>query len=320
MGELKIITILKKKLLSREHTVFQKQPNNGCNHKTFIRFTNPYQKISNAGKQLCMAPTFKYKLTSLIFFLLKSYNDRYKYILVIIDVFSKKAFSAYLKTKSSLDMIQAFEQVILEIGKFQKLQPDMGREFLNRPFRIWLKQHHMEHFHTQNLDTKAAIAKRFIRTLKEKLWRYFTYTNSQRYVKVLPALVESNNNTYHQSIRRAPNSVNPENQETVWLIIYADPELRKPKLKVGDQVRLSMTRIRFRKGYLPGWTDELFQVAQVFRDNPPYYKIKDLQGNWLKGTFYKEELQKIYKKDDVFRIERILQKRKCKKGAEFLVK
>ena len=36
------------------------------------------------------------------------------------------------------------------------------------------------------------------------------------------------------------------------------PELRKPKLKVGDQVRLSMTRMRFGKGYLPGWTDELF--------------------------------------------------------------
>ena len=178
----------------------------------------------------------------------------------------------------------------------------------------------MEHFYTQNFDNKASIAERFIRTLKKKLWRYFTYTNSRRYVEVLPALVESYNNTYHRSIRRAPNSVNSENQETVWLTLYADPELRKAKLKVGDQVRLSMTRMRFRKGYLPGWTDELFQVAQVFRDNPPYYKIKDLQDEWLEGTFYEEELQKIYKKDDVFRIEHIFQQRKRKKGVEFLVK
>ena len=150
--------------------------------------------------------------------------------------------------------------------------------------------------------------------------RYFTYTNTRRYVEVLPALVESYNNTYHRTIGRAPNSVNAENQEAVWLTLYAYPELRKPKLKVGDQVRLSMTRMRFRKGYLPGWTDELFQVAQVFRDNPPYYKIKDLQGEWLEGTFYEEELQKIYKKDDVFRLERILKQRKRKKGFEFLVK
>ena len=68
-----------------------------------------------------------------------------------------------------------------EIGKFQKLQTDMGREFLNHPFQTWLKQHHVEHFYTQNFDTKASIAERFIRTLKEKLWHYFTYTNSRRY-------------------------------------------------------------------------------------------------------------------------------------------
>ena len=207
-----------------------------------------------------------------------------------------------------------------EIGKFSKLQTDMRREFLNRPFQSWLKQRHIDHFHLQNFDTKASIAERFIRMLKERLWRYFTYTNSRRYVEVLPALVESYNNTHHRSIGRAPNSVNAENQESVWLTLYADPKLRKPKLKVGDQVRLSISRMHFRKGYLPGWTEELFQVARVFRDNPPYYKIRDLGGEWLEGTFYKEELQKIYKKDDVFRIERILQQRKHKKGVEFLVK
>ena len=68
------------------------------------------------------------------FSLLKSYNDNYKYILVVIDVFSKKAFTAYLKSKSSSDMIEAFEQVMPEIGKFSKLQTDMGRGFLNLPF------------------------------------------------------------------------------------------------------------------------------------------------------------------------------------------
>ena len=127
----------------------------------------------------------------------------------------------------------------------------MGREFLKRPFQNWLKQHCIEHFHWQNFDTKATIVERFIRTLKERLWRYFAYTNSRKYVEMLPALVESYNNTYHRAIGRAPNSVNAENQEAVRLTLYADPELRKAKLKVGNQVRLSMTRMRFRKGYLP---------------------------------------------------------------------
>ena len=261
----------------------------------------PVRKKFKRRKTIVPGAHFQMQADLVDFSLLKPYNDNYKYILVVVDVFSKKAFIAYLKTKSSSDMIEAFERVMSKTDKFQKLQTDMGREFLNRPFQSWLKQHHIEHFHTKNFDTKATIAERFIRTLKERLWRYFT--NTRRYVEVLPALVESYNNTYHRTIGRAPNSVNAENQEAVWLTLYADPELRKPKLKVGDQVRLSMTRMRFRKGYLPGWTDELFQVAQVFRDNPPYYKIKDLQGEWLEGTFYEEELQKIYKKDDVSSIQ-----------------
>ena len=191
----------------------------------------PVRKNFKRRKTIVPGANFQMQADLIDFSLLKSYNDHYKYILVVIDVFSKKAFTAYLKTKTSSDMIQAFEQLMPEIGKFQKLQMDMGREFLNRPFQTWLKQHHVEHFYTQNFDTKASIAERFIRTLKEKLWRYFTYTNNRRYVEVLPALVESYNNTYHRSIRRAPNSVNSENQETVWLTLYADPELKKTKIE-----------------------------------------------------------------------------------------
>lgn len=251
---------------------------------------------------------------------LKKYNDDYKYVLVVIDVFSKVAFSACLKTKKSTDMIQAFESLLPKIGHFQKLQTDMGREFFNEPFQAWLKQHNIELFHTHNFDTKATIAERFIRTLKEKLWRYFTYTNTRRYLEVLPSLVNAYNNTYHRSIKRAPNTVTAENQEEVWQTLYGQAELKTPKLKIGDTVRLSMTRMRFRKGYLPGWTDEIFQVAQVLNTNPPNYKIKDLKGEILEGSFYEEELQKIYKDDDIFRIEHIIKKRRTKKGTEYLIK
>ena len=109
------------------------------------------------------------------FSLLKSYNDNYKYILVVVDVFPKKAFTAYLKSKSSSDMIEAFERVMPEIGKFSKLQTDMGREFLNRPFQTWLKQHHIDHFHTQNFDTKATIAERFIHAVAKTLALFYLH-------------------------------------------------------------------------------------------------------------------------------------------------
>ena len=97
----------------------------------------PVQKNFKRRKTIVPGANFQMQADLIDFSLLKSYNDHYKYILVVIDVFSKKAFTAYLKTKSSSDMIQVFEQLMPEIGKFQKLQTDMGREFLNRPFQTW---------------------------------------------------------------------------------------------------------------------------------------------------------------------------------------
>ena len=260
----------------------------------------PVRKNFKRSKTIVPGANFQMQADLIDFSLIKSYNDHYKYILVVIDVFSKKTFTAYLKTKSSSDMIQAFEQLMPEIGKFQKLQTDMGREFLNRPFQTWLKQHHVEHFYTQNFDTKASIAERFIRTLKEKLWRYFTYTNSRRYVEVLPALVESYNNTYHRSIRRASHSVNSENQETVWLTLYADPELRKPKLKVGDQVRLSMTRMRFRKATYPVGRMSCFKLLKCFETILPITRSKIYKTSGWREPFTKKSCRKSIKRITCF--------------------
>ena len=131
----------------------------------------PVRKKFKRRKTIVPGAHFQMQADLVDFSLLKLYNDNYKYILVVVDVFSKKAFIAYLKTKSSSDMIEAFERVMSKTDKFQKLQTDMGREFLNRPFQSWLKQHRIEHFHTPNFDTTATIAERFIRTLKERLWR-----------------------------------------------------------------------------------------------------------------------------------------------------
>ena len=145
----------------------------------------PVRKKFKRRKTIVPGTNFQMQADLIDFSLLKSYNGRYKNIVVLVDVFSKKAFTAFLKTKSSSDMIRAFEQVMPKIGKFQKLQTDMGRKFLNRPFQTCSKQHYIKHFRTQNFDTKATIAEQFLHTLKEKLWRYFIYINSRRYVDVI---------------------------------------------------------------------------------------------------------------------------------------
>jgi hypothetical protein len=85
------------------------------------------------------------------------------------------------------------------------------------------------------------------------------------------------------------------------------------------RVRLSETKRTFKKGYLPNWTEELFTVVKCIETRPPVYLIKDDHGEILEGTLYSEELQKVIKKDDVYKIERILKKRK-RRRVQYLVK
>ena len=194
-------------------------------------------------KTIVPGANFQMQADLIDFSSLKQYNDNFKYILVVIDVFSKKGFIFFLKAKTSSEVIRTFEELLPKIDRFQKLQTDLGSEFFNRPFQAWLKRQNIEHFHTHNFDTKATIVERLIRTLKEKLWRFFSLTNSRRYVDVLPLLVNAYINSYHISIKRDPSTVNPENQEDVWHALYSQPTLKEPKLKVNDKVRHSTNRI-----------------------------------------------------------------------------
>lgn len=111
-------------------------------------------------------------------------NDDNKYMLTCIDVFSKYAWARVLKNKSGLEVTKAFNSILEEGRVPQKLQTDQGKEFFNKHFQDVMKKHDINHFATAT-DLKASVVERFIRTLKSRLWRFFTATNSQQYIDVL---------------------------------------------------------------------------------------------------------------------------------------
>ena len=217
-------------------------------------------------------------------------------------------------------MIAAFSKILKQSEHFSTLQTSLGTEFTNKAFQSWLKHPNIHFFTTHNHEIKASIAEHFICTIKEKLWSYFTHENKQKYTLVIQKLVHTYNHTFHHSIQRSPAEVSPFNQELVWLTLYRSLQPKTPKLKVGDRVRISMIRRQFEKSYYQGWTEEEFEIAEAFADDPPYYKIKDLKGTVLEGTFYKQEVQKVVKNDNIYKIESILKKRKHKKHQEYFVK
>lgn len=243
---------------------------------------------------------------------LSQYNNGYKYLLTIIDVLSKYAWVVPLKTKTGAALVNAFTKVFRERQPLA-LQTDKGAEFINRNFQTFLKKRRVHFFTTENEDVKASIVERFNRTLKSRMWRYFTRQNGSPpcYVRILPDLVRSYNASYHRSIKMAPNQVDRLNAEKVWHNLYSTTKgtSTPPAFQPGNRVRISKARRTFKKGYLPNWSEELFTIVRRQPRTLPYvYVLRDDAGDLIKGTFYEQELQKV---DDkvIFLIEQILQRR-----------
>ena len=244
---------------------------------------------------------------------LAKHNGGTRYLLTVLDVLSKYAWVEPLQDKTGRSLAQAWERLLKRAHprRPRQLQTDQGKEFYNRSFQQVLKKHAIHHFSTYG-DTKASVIERFNRTLKERLYRYLTAANTLKFVDVLPQVVQGYNASWHRSIGRAPQDVTPRNELEVWHRLYPSPSAPRPspKLKAGDRVRLSKEARPFRKGYLPGWTEEVFVVRRVVPGSVPTYKVEEFDGTLVQGTFYEPELQRVTVDDDtLWRIEKVLKRR-----------
>ena len=244
--------------------------------------------------------------------MLSEYNDNNTFLLTCIDCFSKYAWVRVLKNKSGKEILFAFKQILSDNRKPKYLQTDKGTEFLNKQVQKFLKDQNIKFF-TTNSELKASIVERFNRTLKTRMYRYFTAKNTLRYIDAVQDLVKGYNRTYHRSIGMKPIAVTTTDEHRIRKRLYPKTNiLKKYKYKVGDLVRISKARRMFKKGYLPGWTEEVFRVHnRKFLSQPVYY-LQDFGGDVLKGLFYEKELQRV-QTQDLFRIEKVL-KRKRRKG------
>ena len=252
---------------------------------------------------------------------IKKENDEHGYIMTCIDVFSKIGYAKALRNKSSTWIIPAFEKIFKEAGIPQKIQTDKGSEFLSGVVQKYFKDKNIEHFTSQNETIKCAVVERFNRTIKERLFRYFTWRDSNRFIEALPNIIKAYNHSYHRSIKRKPIEVNSQNSHEVWESLYGIPRFSSlSHFKPGDRVRITKRKQSFTKGYLPAWSMELFTVNRVLQTTPKTYKIRDDAGEIIIGSFYSQELQKVGTKEE-YRIEKIIKTRLRKgKRKEFFVK
>ena len=214
-------------------------------------------------------------------------NKGVEYLLCVIDLYSKYAFVIPLKDKKGISIVNAVVKIIKQSNrKPNKIWVDQGGEFYNNVFEKWLSGNDINMYSTYN-EGKSVVAERFIRTLKNKLYKHMTATGKNVYYDVLDDVVNKYNNTKHSAIKMKPIDV--KNNETVYIDEHNEKDSR---FKVGDRVRISRYKNIFTEGYTPNWSKEIFIVDKI-NDTVPYtYNLKDLNDEEIIGSFYDKELQK----------------------------
>ena len=136
-------------------------------------------------------------------------------------------------------------------------------------------------------EGKSVVAERFIRTLKNKLYKHMTATGKNVYYDALDDIVNEDSNTKHNTIKIKPIDVGDNKR------VYIDEHNEKDsRFKVGDRVRISKFKNTFAKGYTPNWSTEIFIINKI-NDTVPYtYNLKNLNNEEIIGSFYDRELQK----------------------------
>lgn len=228
-------------------------------------------------------------------------QNNYKFVLTVIDLYTKFTWVRKLKNKTGTVTKEAFEDIMKSSErKPKKLWVDKGSEFYNKVFEGMLKENDIHMYSTFN-EGKAVIIENFNRILKTKLWKRFTMQGHQRWTKILQEVVDEYNNNIHSAIEVSPieASKNPEKiRDRIMQNNYEnelesyDSSPRKASLRVGDRVRIYKYKKHFEKGFTGYWTSEIFKIKKVNNTVPITYELEDLNNEEIIGRFYTNELLK----------------------------
>ena len=159
-------------------------------------------------------------------------------------------------------------------------------------------------------EGKSVAAERFIRTLKNRIYKHMTSISKNVYIDELDDIINEYNNTYHRTIKMKPIGV----KDSTYINIGKEGNDKDPKFKAGEHGRISKYKNIFANSYTSNWSEEIFVIKKIKNTVPWTYVINDLNGEEMIGTFYEKELQKTNQEE--FRIEKVIKK----KGSKLHVK
>lgn len=267
----------------------------------YTQFRRAVYRYPTAKTHVPPSVNYQWQLDLMDMFRYRDLNDGYRYILVAIDCLSRHVWLRPLRTKRSEEVASAFESILetvtATLPKPQVVHSDAGLEFRGAPFQQLLRNNNIRFFVSQS-NFKAAIAERFIRTLKERLMRYFRARNGTRWFDSLEAFQSAYNNSPHRSLQGiTPQQVvsNPLLLGLLWQSVQESIPDPTPRFRIGDLVRVQLWKDAFTKGFTDRWSREIYRVSNVLaRFTPTMYIVEDaLTENALPGAFNEYELQRV---------------------------
>ena len=235
--------------------------------------------------------------------LISRYNKGIRFLLYVIDIFSKYAWVVPLKDKKGVSIVAAFQSILKQSNrKPNKIWVDKSSEIYNASLKKWLKDNDIVMYSSRNVG-KSVVDERSVGALKNKIYKYMTSLSKNVYIDKLDDIVDEYNNTYHTTIKMKRIDV----KDNTYINTDRKVNDKGPKFKVGDHVRISKYKNTFAKGYTPNWSEETFVIMKVKKIVPWTYVIKDLNGKEITVAFYEKGLQKTNQEE--FRIQKVIKRK-----------
>ena len=218
-------------------------------------------------------------------------NENYRYVLVIIDNFSKIGWTKPLKNKNAQTIKDSFENILISSKRKPNLmESDRGKEFYNNIFQDFLNKNNIK-LYSRNSSYGAVFAERFNRTIRDLLKRPVFEKGDGNWIDVLPTITKQYNNKIHSSTKLSPKDASlKKNEGFVYKNLLDKRKKITPKFQINDLVRVADIKKTFSKGDTTNWSYKLYKITEIINDTIPSYHIDNSKERYNESLLKKTEL------------------------------
>ena len=228
-------------------------------------------------------------------------NRNYRYVLVVIDNFSKFGWTVPLKNKNAQTIKDSFKNILINSKRKPNLiESDRGKEFYNNIFQDFLNKNNIK-LYSGNTSLGAVFAEKFNRSTRNLPKKPVFEKGDSNWIDILPTITKQYNNKNHSSTRLPPKDASlKKNEGFVYKNLLDKRKQIKPKCQINDLVRVADLKKTFSKGDTTNWSYRLYKITEIINDTITIYHIDNLKERYNESLLKKTDLS-LKQNEDVMK-------------------